>query len=141
MTRQWYLSSNASKGLSFLSVCADTLFAIEQSQLTPDQRYSSEKQIREGIQSGLFLLNRLKRTAESQVKRDVETDAVLFLIIDEVRKDLSLSPSQLIERISSAEKEIENLKISDETLELLDQLCHKARSFTSREVRSLATSF
>lgn len=141
MTRQWYLSSNASKGLSFLSVCTDALFSIEQYQLTPDQRHLSEKQIREGVQNGLSLLSRLKKAAESQVTREIETDAMFFLIIDEVRKDLSLSPSQLIKRISSAEKEIMNLKISDETLELLDELCRKARSFTSREVGSLATSF
>jgi len=75
------------------------------------------------------------------VKRNVEIDAFLFLITDEVRKELNVSPSGLIERISLAEHEMRSLEISDVTLELLDKLCQKARSFTMTEVKSLATSF
>jgi hypothetical protein len=137
MTREWYLSSDLSKSLGILSVCADALFAIEQNNLTPKERTLSDQQILDHIKTGMALLLKLKEAAMSQIEKDAKVDSFLFFAIDGLKESLGLNNKALIKRIYTAENDLKNMKLSPETEELFKNLCQVTKRLTTQTTEAL----
>jgi len=137
MTREWYLSSDLTKSMGVLSVCADALFAIEQNGLPSKERTLSDQQILDNIQTGSSLLVELREAARGQIEKNIEVDSFLFFAIDGLKEDLGLDNKALIQRISLAERDLKNMKLSQETEELFDSLCQVIKRLTAKTTEAL----
>lgn len=138
MTDRWFVSKDTMKGFDLLTACTNALFALEQTEA--EKRLLSEKEIQDSLERGQVLLKRLRTGAESQIKRDVEVDPVIFRLADDLRRELRVTPSQLIDKISIAEGELEKVSASNDTVELLEKLCHIAKGITEKGIVALSSS-
>lgn len=138
MTNRWFVSKDTMKGFDLLTSSTNVLFALE--QIKTEKRTLSEREIHDILERGQALLKRLKVAAESQIKRDIEADPIIFRLVDNLRRELRITPSQLIERILMADNELEKTSASDETVELLEKLCLIAKGITEKGIVALSSS-
>jgi hypothetical protein len=138
MTDRWFVSKDAMKGFDLLSVCTNALFALE--QMETEERMLSKKEIHESLEKGQVLLKKLRVAAESQINRDIEADARIFRLVDDLRGELRITSSQLIDKILRAEGELEKASASDETIKLLEKLCLIAKGITEKGIVALSSS-
>ena len=138
MTDRWFVSKDAMKGFDLLTACTNTLFALE--QIETEKRMLSDKEIKDSLERGQILLERLRTATEGQVKRSVETDPLVFRLVDDLRAELKLTPSQLIDKILRAEDDLERASASNETTELLGKLYRAAKGITEKRIVALSSS-
>jgi len=104
MTDRWFLSKDAVKGLELVTVCANTLFALE--QIESKEKVISEDEIQSSIEKGQLLLKKLRVAAESHIKKGVEVDPMLFRLVEDLLKELRISPLDLTKKVLKAEDEL-----------------------------------
>jgi len=138
MTNRWFLSKDAMKGLDLVTVCANTLFALE--QIRDKERIISKDEIQSSIEKGQLLFKKLRMAAESHIKRGVEADPMLFHLVDDLLKELKISPSELIKKVIKAEDELSKAEASDETIDLLENLSSIAKTITGKRIVALSSS-
>lgn len=138
MTDKWFLSKDAMKGLELVTVCADTLFALE--QIGSREKVISKEEIQDSIEKGQLLLKKLRVTAESRIKKGVEADPMLFHLVETLLKELKVSPSELTQRILKAEVELSKTEASEETVALLEKLSSIAKNITGKRIVALSSS-
>jgi len=138
MTDRWFISKDTMKGFDLLATCTNALFALE--QIAMEKKIISEQEIKDSLEKGQLLLKKLRAAAESQIKRNIEVDPLIFRFVDDLRGNLGITTSQLINRISRAENELKYVSASNETIELLERLCLVAKCITGKGVMALSSS-
>jgi len=138
MTDRWFLSKDAMKGLDLVSVCINTLFAIEQAG--EEKKVLSEEELQNNMARGELLFKKLRVAAEGQIEKGVEVDPVIFRLVDELRKELRVTPSQLVKKLMRAEDDLNRAQASEETVKLLEKISDIAKSWTEKKVAALSSS-
>jgi len=138
MTDRWFLSKDAVKGLELVTVCANTLFALE--QIESKEKVISEDEIQSSIEKGQLLLKKLRVAAESHIKKGVEVDPMLFRLVEDLLKELRISPLDLTKKVLKAEDELGSAEASNETISLLETLSNIAKNITGRRMVALSSS-
>ena len=126
------------KGFDLLTACTNALFALE--QMENAEKILSKREIHDSLEKGQVLLKKLRTAAESQINRDIEADPRIFRLVDDLRGELRITSSQLIDKILRAEGELEKASASDETIELLEKLCLIAKGITEKGIVALSSS-
>jgi hypothetical protein len=139
MTRQWYLSSEATKGMGILSVCADALFALEQSQMPSTDRAVKDAEIESSIEKCKSLLTALRKAARSQVSTTATVDALSFQLIDHLRRRTTTSASDLATLLSKAEVDLEKRNFNQEIIRLLKLIGEEGSIIAERSLEGLRT--
>ena len=134
----WFLSRDTMKGLDLLSACINTLFAIE--QRSGDRKVLSKQELLENMKQGELLLKKLRVAAEGQVRRGVQVDPMIFLLVDDLRKELKVTSSQLVKKLMKAEEELNKAYASEETIKILELISDIARNWTEKKVAALSSS-
>jgi len=138
MTDRWFLSKDAMKGLDLVTVCANTLFALE--QIKNKERIISKDEIHGSIERGQLLFKKLRMATESHIRKGVEADPMLFHLVEDLLKKLKISPSELVKRVTKAENELSKAEASDETIELVETLSSIAKTITGKRIVALSSS-
>lgn len=138
MTDKWFLSKDAMKGLELVTVCADTLFALE--QIGSKERVISKDEIQSSIEKGQLLLKKLRVAAESHIKKGVEADPMLFHLVEGLLKELKVSPSELTKKVLKAEDELGKAEASKETVALFETLSSIAKNIAGKRIVALSSS-
>ena len=137
MTRQWFLSSEATKGMGIVSVCADALFALEQSQMPPIDRTLKDSEIESSLKNCKSLLSTLREAARSQVSTGLALDALSFQLIDHLRKRTTTSASDLATLISRAEVDLDKRNFNQDIIRLLRLIGEEGSIIAERNLEGL----
>jgi len=137
MTRQWFLSSEATKGVGIVSVCADALFALEQSQMSPAERTLKDNEIDSSLKSCKSLLSTLREAARSQVSAGTAFDPLSFQLIDHLRKRTTTSASDLAILISRVEVDLDKRNFNQDVISLLRLIGEEGSIIAERNLEGL----
>jgi len=85
-----------------VSVCADALFALEQSHAPATQRILDANDIHSSLEKCKSLLTLLREAATSQTSPTSKVDAFSFQLIDNLRKRTTTNSTQLVQILSEA---------------------------------------
>jgi len=136
MTNIWMLSKQSMKGLDLLEVIADMLSAQE---IQREKVTGQEKKIKLTLERGSELLQRFLDAAETQISRSNPKDIYIHRVTEELEKNLGLTPSKLAAKLEKCTKELDEGKLSSETIQVFEELSDIVMRITSRSVDIIST--
>jgi hypothetical protein len=135
MTNIWLLSKQSMKGMDLLEVATDVLFVLEQEG---QAQGLAGQELREHLDRGAQLLQRLACATESQTSHVGRNDVFLLRIAEAMEKELGLPPTELVKRLEKASLELQRGSASADTIAVFEEFSDVVMRLTSRSVDAIS---
>src|SRR6184192_717901 len=137
MTRQWYLSSDATKSIDVVSICADALFALEQCQAKTKNRTIEEKEVESSLERCKALISMLRDVAKNQITPGAAVDPLSFRLIDNLRRKTGSNATELSDKLSRVEGDLSHRHFSTEVVSLLKLIADEGSTIAEASLEGL----